>query len=71
MPFDQRGLSIPAGPGTTTETKPKLWPIYAALFLTVAAWVTSVMIWGLPGPYMPAVFAVSFIVAALVRFTLG
>ena len=71
MPFDQQGYAGPETQDTATQTEPKLWPVYAGLFLLVAAWATSVMIWGIPGLYMPAVLAVPIIMAALVRLVLG
>ena len=71
MPFDQQGYTGPATEAIATETEPKLWPIYLGLFLLVAAWATSVVIWGIPGLYMPAVLAVPIVMAVLVRLVLG
>jgi hypothetical protein len=51
--------------------EPALWPIYAALAAFLAALVGSVMIFGLPGLYIPMVALVPVVYFLLIRISLG
>lgn len=53
------------------EADPALWPIYAALVAFLAALAGSVMIFGLPGLYIPMVALVPVVYFLLIRISMG
>ena len=72
MPFDQHGYAAHNASTKTAERngRRKVWP-YAGLFLLVALWCTSVVMFGVPGLYIPAVIATPVLAVLLIRITQG
>jgi hypothetical protein len=71
MPFDKTGYAEVLDRPATAETGPKLWPIYMGLFVFLAAMTASVLTFGLPGLFIPAVAMVPVMFVILIRITLG
>ncbi len=75
MPFDKTIATDGATQQITdthaTNDAPRLWPIYAALLLFVVAMVVSVVSFGVPGLYLPAVAAVPVIFVLLIWISVG
>jgi len=72
MPFDKTTFTQDLSETTATiDAEPRLWPIYLGLALFLAGMVASVMVFGLPGLYIPAVAFVPVMYFILIRISLG
>ncbi|MEQ9259557.1 MAG: hypothetical protein RIG84_10690 [Roseovarius sp.] len=77
MPFDQQTAithtseTAPAAAVAEPATEPRLWPVYAVLLLVVGLWAASVVTWGIPGLFIPALLAVPCMMVVLIRLAWG
>ena len=72
MPFDKTTFTQDVSETTAAvAAEPKLWPIYLGLVLFLVGMVASVMAFGLPGLYIPAVAFVPVMYFILIRISLG
>lgn len=72
MPFDKLAYTEEQDSRETVQqAEPKLWPIYTGIVLFLAGMVASVLTFGLPGLFIPAVAMVPVLFVMLIRISLG
>ncbi len=59
-----------SAPKTKTKLDPAIW-VWAGIALLVALWGTSIVMFGVPGLYLPAVALVPVVYVALILISRG
>jgi len=78
MPFDAHAEDTTTDITQTTEEtseniekNPTLWPVYLGLAVLVTAWVASIVTFGIPGLFIPALMMVPLAILMLIRLAWG